>query len=66
MASKSVQIAAGLFGVFTVCVFILGLAHSISVGFAGFWGGLPFIVIAVFVLSMVIYDFWDQCVRNEK
>ena len=66
MISKSIQIAAGLFGVFAVCVFILGLAHSISVGFAGFWGGLPFIVIAVFVLSLVIYDFWDQCIRSKK
>lgn len=44
--------------------FILGLAHSISTGFAGFWGGLPFWVISLFVLSLAAYDFLDESVRN--
>jgi hypothetical protein len=44
--------------------FIIGLAHSISTGFAGFWGGLPFWVIAISVLSMALYDFWDECLRS--
>lgn len=48
-----------------LCVFILGLANSISTGFAGFWGGLPFWVIAVSVLLMAIYDFWDECLRKK-
>jgi len=44
--------------------FILGLADSISTGFAGFWGGLPFWVISVAVLSMVVYNFWEECLRK--
>ncbi len=46
-------------------VFILGLAHSISTGFAGFWGGLPFWVISCAVLAMALYDFWDECLRKK-
>ena len=45
--------------------FIVGLAYSISVGFAGFWGGLPFWIIAVSVLLMVVYDFYDECVKKK-
>ena len=47
-------------------VFILGLAHSISTGFAGFWGGLPFWIISVGVLSLAAYDMWDECFRNKR
>ncbi|MBL4644963.1 MAG: hypothetical protein COA52_17860 [Hyphomicrobiales bacterium] len=46
--------------------FIIGLAYSISTGFAGFWGGLPFTCIVIVVLSMASYDFWDECVRKKK
>lgn len=46
--------------------FIIGLAYSISTGFAGFWGGLPFTVIVIVVLSMALYDFWDECIRKKK
>ena len=47
-------------------IFIIGLAHSISTGFAGFWGGLPFVIIALIVLSMAGYDFWDECLRKKR
>ena len=47
-------------------VFILGLAHSISTGFAGFWGGLPFWVISVIVLSLAVYDMWEENFRAKK
>lgn len=47
-----------------VCAFVLGLAHSISTGFAGFWGGLPFWVISLFVLALAVYDYWDESVRK--
>ncbi len=47
-----------------VAGFVLGLAHSISTGFAGFWRGLPFWVIALFVLSLAGYDAWDEGVRK--
>lgn len=55
----------GLIATALVVVFVLGLAHSISTGFAGFWGGLPFWVISLGVLSLAVYDFWDQCLRNK-
>jgi len=64
MLSKIPRLIVALIGTAMMSTFILGLAHSISTGFAGFWGGLPFWVIAVTVLSMAIYDFWDECVRK--
>jgi hypothetical protein len=47
-------------------IFVVGLSHSISTGFAGFWGGFPFMLIIIVVLSMAIYDFWDECMRRNK
>ena len=55
----------GLIGVALVATFVLGLAQSISSGFAGFWGGLPFWVISLFVLALVVYDFWESCLRSK-
>jgi hypothetical protein len=52
-------------GTFITLVFVFGLAHSISTGFAGFWGGLPFWVIAVFVMTLAVYDFWNETVRQK-
>ncbi len=63
--SYATRLIVGLIGTALVMVFVLGLAHSISTGFAGFWGGLPFWVIALFVLSLAAYDFWDECVRGK-
>jgi hypothetical protein len=45
-----------ILGIFLVGIFLLGLAWSISTGLAGFWRGLPFWVIIIFVLSLLIYD----------
>ncbi len=56
----------GVIGALFVVVFVLGLAHSISTGAAGFWGGLPFWVISVVVLSLVVYDVWVSCLRNRS
>lgn len=64
MDMKNIRKITGLVGVGLLFTFILGLAHSISTGFAGFWGGLPFLVIAIIVLSMVAYDYWDECIRK--
>ena len=66
MVPKSVRFITGLIGVAIVSVFVLGLSHSISTGFAGFWGGLPFAIIAIIVLLMAAYDFWDECIRKKK
>lgn len=56
---------SGFIGTFIVSVFVLGLAESISSGFAGFWGGLPFWVISLSILSLVVYDYWDSCLRGK-
>lgn len=56
---------SGLIGTLLVGVFVIGLADSITSGFAGFWGGLPFWIISIFVLGLIVYDFWDSCIRNK-
>ena len=66
MTLPLVPIITGLIGFGLLASFVLGLAHSISTGFAGFWGGLPFTVITVGVLVMVAYDYWDQCWRRKR
>ena len=65
MSAGSIEKIFGLVGSILVATFVLGLAHSISTGFAGFWGGLPFWVISLLVLSLVFYDFWDSCIRKK-
>lgn len=61
-----VKAVTGLIAFIILAVFILGLSHSISTGFAGFWGGFPFMVIALLVLGMALYDYWDECLRKRK
>ena len=43
-------------GIILLGTFVIGLAWSISTGLAGFWRGLPFWVIIIFVLFLLIYD----------
>ena len=45
-----------IIGVIFVAVFLIGLAWSISTGLAGFYKGLPFWIIVIFVLGLLIYD----------
>ena len=45
-----------IIGVILVAIFLIGLAWSISTGLAGFYKGLPFWVIVIFVLGLLIYD----------
>ena len=45
-----------ILGIFLFGTFVVGLAWSISTGLAGFWRGLPFWVIVLFVLFLLIYD----------
>ena len=66
MIPRAAKIIVGLIATAIMITFIVGLAHSISTGFAGFWGGLPFWVISVSVLSMAVYNFWEECVRKKK
>ena len=63
--SRSTKIIVGLIAAAMLITFIVGLAHSISTGFAGFWGGLPFWVISISVLSMVVYNFWEECIQKK-
>ena len=55
----------GLIAFALLCTFILGLAHSISTGFAGFWGGLPFWVISLTVLSFAAFNYWEQSFKKK-
>ena len=43
-------------GIVLLGIFVIGLAWSISTGLAGFWRGLPFWIIIIFVLYLLIYD----------
>ena len=65
MSADTLEKIFGLIGTLLVSAFVLGLAESISSGAAGFWGGLPFWVICFMVLVLVVYDFWDTCLRRK-
>lgn len=64
MLSYKTKLVTGLIGTAVLFTFILGLAHSISTGFAGFWGGLPFWIIALFVLGLALFNFYQGCIRK--
>ena len=63
--SYATKLVVGLIATAMIVTFIVGLAHSISTGFAGFWGGMPFWVISITVLSMAVYNFWEECLRKK-
>ena len=65
MSPANIEKISGLIGLILIAGFILGLAESISSGAAGFWGGLPFWIICLSVLTLVVYDFWDTCLRKK-
>ncbi|XDB00151.1 hypothetical protein AB1M95_09700 [Sulfitobacter sp. LCG007] len=64
--SYGVKLLVGLIGTLLFLIFVGELSRSISSGFAGFRGGLPFMVIVICVGLMALYDFWDECVRRRK
>jgi len=45
-----------ILGITLFATFVIGLAWSISTGLAGFWRGLPFWIIIIFVLFLLLYD----------
>ncbi len=65
MSAATLEKIFGVIGVLLIAAFVLGLAESISSGAAGFWGGLPFWVICFAVLTLVVYDFWDTCLKKK-
>lgn len=64
--SSTTRLITALIGLALVATFVFGLAHSISTGFAGLKGGLPFVVITIIVMSMVAYDVWEECLRKRR
>ena len=64
--SRLTNIITGVIGIGLMAIFILGLSHSISTGFAGFWGGLPFMCIALFVIALALFNFWEDAIRKDK
>ena len=65
MLSRTTRIILGCIATLLFATFIFGLAHSISVGFAGFMGGLPFVIIALVVFSMALYDLWNETIKQD-
>ena len=63
---KYIIIITGLVGFGLFATFIIGLSHSISTGFAGFKGGLPFMVIAIFVILLALYNLWEDTLGGKK
>lgn len=66
MLSNGTKFIVAVIGTALMVTFIVGIAYSISTGFAGFWGGLPFWVISLSVMAMALYDFWDECLRKKE
>ncbi len=64
--SRLTNIIMGIIGTGLMAVFVIGLSHSISTGFAGFWGGLPFAIIAGIVIFMALYNFWEDALRKDR
>ncbi|WP_146345463.1 DUF2244 domain-containing protein [Falsiphaeobacter marinintestinus] len=64
--SRTTTIVVAFIGTALMMTFIIGLSHSISTGFAGFWGGFPFMVIAIIVICMALYDFWEDAIRKPE
>jgi hypothetical protein len=65
MLPQRLQLIIGIIATALFAIFVFGLSQSISSGFAGFWGGLPFALITLFVFGMALYDLWDETVRKK-
>lgn len=64
--SRMTNIIMGLIGTALMAIFVLGLSHSISTGFAGFMKGMPFMLIAFFVIGLALYNLWEDAIRKGK
>jgi len=65
MISPLTKLVTAAIGTMLVMIFVFGLAQSISAGFAGFWGGLPFWIIAIAVMLLTLYDFYNETIRKK-
>lgn len=66
MLGEKTKIVLGLIATAGIAIFVFALAASISSGFAGFYGGLPFWVIVIFVMGLALYDFLDECLNASE
>ena len=62
--SKTSRLIVAIIANSLFLLFIFGLAKSISSGFAGFWGGLPFWIISLFVAIFALYDVFDEMTKK--
>ena len=63
--SRLTTIIVAAIGTGLMMTFVIGLSHSISTGFAGFWGGFPFMIIAIFVIALALFDFWQDAFNKK-
>ncbi len=66
MVNRKVNMILGFIATAGVVLFITGLAYSISTGFAGFWGGMPFWIISMIVLSAVVYNYYEEAFKKKN
>ena len=45
---------------------MLGLAESITAGFVGLKGGIPFLTVVLTVMAMTLYEFYVETVCKSK
>ena len=65
MISPLTKLITASIATLLVMVFVFGLAESISSGFAGFWGGMLFWIIASAVMAMALYDLFDETIQKK-
>ena len=65
MISRTTKLISAFIATLLVMTFVFGLAESISSGFAGFYGGLPFWVIAITVMCFALYDMYDETFKKK-
>ena len=65
MISRKTKMISAFIATLLVMIFVFGLAESISSGFAGFYGGLPFWVIAIGVMCLALYDMYDEAFKKK-
>lgn len=63
--SRMTNLIMAIIGTGLMVTFVVGLSHSISTGFAGFWGGLPFAIIAAFVIALALYNLWEDAAKKD-
>lgn len=63
--SRLTKIIVATIGTALMMTFVIGLSYSVSTGFAGFWGGLPFMLIVIFVICLALYNFWEEAIRDK-